>query len=87
MVVYAVGGPQHGPAAFQAGVELLAAGGLFHLVGLYERNGENQLGANLPLNGSSMMGKRLIGGCIWSEVDMPAASARALELLASGQVG
>jgi len=59
------------PSAFEAGIDLLATGGLFHLVGLYER-------APLPLSGSKMMGKRLVAGCVWSEVDMPAASARAL---------
>jgi threonine dehydrogenase-like Zn-dependent dehydrogenase len=73
IVAYAVGGPA-GPRAFEQGVEMLASGGLIHLIGLYED-------APLPLNSGMIQGKRLIGGYYNQSVDAR-ISARALYLLA-----
>jgi L-iditol 2-dehydrogenase len=77
IVAYAVGGPA-GPRAFEQGVEMLASGGLIHLIGLYED-------APLPLNSGMIQGKRLIGGYYNQTVDAH-ISARALHLLGVGAI-
>jgi threonine dehydrogenase-like Zn-dependent dehydrogenase len=77
IVVYAVGGPA-GPRAFEQAQDLLAAGGLVHLVGLYEDQ-------PLPLYSSKIQGRRLLGGYYGRGVDA-AAARRAMELLGSGAI-
>ena len=76
-VAYAVGGPA-GPRAFQQGIDMLAAGGLIHLIGLYEDG-------PLPLTSGAVQGKRMIGGYYRQTVDSR-ISSRALHLLESGAI-
>jgi len=77
IVVYAVGGPG-GPAAFDQGMDMLADGGLMHLIGLYEDQ-------PLPLNSRKIQRRRLIGG--YYRVHAGARQARrAMELLDSGSI-
>ena len=75
IVVYAVGGPA-GPKAFDQGLDMLAVGGLLHLIGLYE----DQL---LPLTSGKIQRRRLLGGYYGQGI--PAGvSLRAIQLLGSG---
>ena len=77
VVVYAVGGAGGGTAFAQA-LDMLAVGGLLHLVGLYEPE-------PLPLPSSKIQGRRLLGGYYGRGND--AWTARAgIELLASGAI-
>lgn len=77
IVVYAVGGPA-GPAAFEQGLDMLALGGLVHLIGLYE---------DLPLTlpSDKIQGRRLLGGYYRTRAGAK-QSRRAMELLASGAI-
>jgi L-iditol 2-dehydrogenase len=77
IVVYAVGGPA-GPKAFDQGLDMLAVGGLLHLIGLYEDE-------PLPLTSSKIQQRRLLGG-YYGQIIGAGASWRALELLASGVI-
>jgi L-iditol 2-dehydrogenase len=76
-VAYAVGGPA-GPKAFDQGLEMLASGGLMHLIGLYEDG-------PLPLSSSKIQGKRLIGGYV-GETVTARTSRLAIDLLATGAI-
>ena len=78
IVVYAVGGPA-GPKAFDQGLDMLAVGGLLHLIGLYEDQ-------PLPLSSGKIQRRRLLGGYYRQIVD-PGCARRAMELLASGAIG
>ena len=75
IVVYAVGGPG-GPEAFNQGLEMLAVGGLLHLIGLYED-------APLPLWSGKIQRRRILGGYYGQTVGA-GISRRAMELLGSG---
>ena len=77
IVVYAVGGPA-GPKAFDQGLDMIAVGGLFHLIGLYED-------APLPLSSGKIQRRRLLGGYYGQTIgaDM---SRRAMELLGTGVI-
>ncbi len=77
IVVYAVGGPA-GPKAFDQGLDMLAVGGLLHLIGLYEDQ-------PLPLSSVKIQRRRLLGGYYGQIVD-PGCARRAMELLASGAI-
>ena len=77
IVVYAVGGPA-GPKAFDQGLDMLAVGGLLHLIGLYEDQ-------PLPLSSGKIQRRRLLGGYYRQIVD-PGCARRAMELLASGAI-
>ena len=77
IVVYAVGGPA-GPQAFEQAQEMLAVGGLLHLVGLYEDQ-------PLPLYSGKIQGRRLLGG-YYGLSKGAAQTRRALDLVASGAV-
>ena len=77
VVVYAVGG-RAGLDAFAQAPQMVARGGLLHVVGLYED-------APLPLSSRLIQRKRLIGG-ILPDSDRYKASERALRLLADGQI-
>ena len=77
IVVYAVGGPA-GPKAFDQGLDMLAVGGLLHLIGLYEDQ-------PLPLSSAKIQRRRLLGGYYRQIVD-PGCARRAMELLASGAI-
>lgn len=77
VVAYAVGG-KAGPRAFEQGLDMLAPGGLIHLIGLYE-------GVPLPLHSGKIQGKRLIGGYYRQAVNSR-ISRRALDLLGSGAI-
>jgi L-iditol 2-dehydrogenase len=75
IVVYAVGGPA-GPKAFDQGLDMLAVGGLLHLIGLYEDQ-------PLPLTSGKIQRRRLLGGYYGQGI--PAGvSLRAIQLLGSG---
>ena len=78
VVVYAVGGPA-GPAAFGQGLDMLALGGLIHLIGLYEDQ-------PLSLPSDKIQGRRLLGGYFRTRASAR-QSRRAMELLASGAIG
>ena len=77
IVVYAVGGPA-GPKAFDQGLDMLATGGLLHLIGLYED-------APLPLSSGEIQRRRLLGGYYGQSVGL-GQSQRALSLLARGTI-
>ena len=77
IVVYAVGGPA-GPKAFDQGLDMLATGGLLHLIGLYED-------APLPLSSGKIQRRRLLGGYYGQSVGV-GQSQRALDLLAQGAI-
>ena len=77
IVVYAVGGPA-GPKAFDQGLDMLSAGGLLHLIGLYEDQ-------PLPLSSGKIQGRRLLGGYYRQSVN-PGYARRAMELLASDAI-
>ncbi|MCZ6677784.1 MAG: zinc-binding dehydrogenase [Candidatus Poribacteria bacterium] len=77
IVVYAVGGPA-GPKAFDQALDMLAVGGLLHLIGLYED-------APLPLWSGKIQRRRLLGGYYGQTVGA-SASRRAMELLGSGVI-
>lgn len=77
VVVYAVGGPA-GPAAFEQGLDMLALGGLIHLIGLYEDQ-------PLALSSEKVQGRRLLGGYFRTQAGAR-QSRRAMELLASGAI-
>ena len=76
-VVYAVGGPA-GPKAFDQGLDMLAVGGLLHLIGLYEDQ-------PLPLSSGKIQRRRLLGG-YYRQIVNPGCARRAMELLASGAI-
>ena len=75
IVVYAVGGPA-GPKAFDQGLDMLAIGGLLHLIGLYEDQ-------PLPLTSGKIQRRRLLGG-YYGQVIPSGVSLRAMQLLGSG---
>lgn len=77
IVVDCVGG-RAGVSSFAQAQEMLAPGGLLHLIGLYHEQ-------PLPLDASRMMGKRLLGGYPpdTSRVEMGAV---AMEAMAAGEV-
>jgi threonine dehydrogenase-like Zn-dependent dehydrogenase len=77
VVVYAVGG-RDGLDAFAQAQQMVARGGLIHVVGKYED-------APLPLSSSHIQQKRLIGGTL-PDSDRQQASERALGLLADGHI-
>ena len=77
VVVYAVGG-RAGLDAFAQAPQMVARGGLLHVVGLYED-------APLPLSSSHIQRKRLIGGTL-PDSDRHKASERALGLLTDGKI-
>ena len=77
IVVYAVGGPA-GPAAFGQGLDMLAIGGLIHLIGLYEDE-------PLSLPSNKIQGRKLLGGYFRTRAGA-SQSRRATELLASGAI-
>ena len=77
VVVYAVGGPS-GPAAFEQGLDMLALGGLIHLIGLYEDQ-------PLSLSSEKIQGRKLLGGYFRTRAGAR-QSRRAMELLASGAI-
>lgn len=74
IVVYAVGGPG-GPDAFDQGLDMLAVGGLLHLIGLYED-------APLPLWSGKIQRRQILGGYYGQTVGA-GISRRAMELLGS----
>ena len=77
IVVYAVGGPA-GPAAFGQGLDMLALGGLMHLIGLYEDQ-------PLSLPSNKIQGRKILGG-YYRTCAGARQSRRAMELLASGAI-
>ncbi len=77
VVVYAVGGPA-GPAPFGQGLDMLALGGLIHLIGLYEDQ-------PLSLPSDKIQGRKLLGGYFRTQAGA-SQSRRAMELLASGAI-
>ncbi len=77
IVVYAVGGPA-GPAAFGQGLDMLAIGGLIHLIGLYEDQ-------PLSLPSNKIQGRKLLGGYFRTHAGARQAR-RAMALLASGAI-
>lgn len=77
IVVYAVGGPA-GPAAFEQGLDMLALGGLIHLIGLYEDQ-------PLSLPSDKIQGRKLLGGYFRTRAGAR-QSRRAMGLLASGAI-
>ncbi|MBM4438131.1 MAG: zinc-binding dehydrogenase [Actinobacteria bacterium] len=77
IVAYAVGGPA-GPKAFQQAQDMVATGGLLHLIGLYE----NQA---LPLDSGKIQRRRLLGG-YYGRATGAGEARRALELIASGAI-
>ena len=77
IVIYAVGGPA-GPAAFGQGLDMLAIGGLMHLIGLYEDQ-------PLSLPSNKIQGRKILGGYYRTHAGAR-QSRRAMELLASGTI-
>ena len=77
IVIYAVGGPA-GPAAFGQGLDMLAIGGLMHLIGLYEDQ-------PLSLPSNKIQGRKILGGYYRTRAGAR-QSRRAMELLASGAI-
>ena len=75
IIVYAVGGPR-GPEAFNQALDMLAVGGLLHLIGLYED-------APLPLWSGKIQRRQILGGYYGQTVGA-GISHRAMELLGSG---
>jgi threonine dehydrogenase-like Zn-dependent dehydrogenase len=76
IVVDCVGG-RAGVQSFKQAQEMLAAGGLLHLIGLYH-------GEPLPLDASKMMGKRLLGSYPPS-TDRNVIGPEAMAALAAGE--
>ena len=77
IVIYAVGG-REGAKAFLQALDMLAVGGLLHLIGLCEPE-------PLPLPSTKIQGRRLLGGYYGRAND--AWTARTgMELLASGAI-
>ncbi len=77
VVVYAVGGAA-GATAFAQALDMLAVGGLLHLVGLHEPD-------PLPLPSTKIQGRRLLGGYYRRGNDAWTARA-AMDLLVSGAI-
>jgi threonine dehydrogenase-like Zn-dependent dehydrogenase len=77
IVIDCVGG-RAGLNSFKQAQEMLAAGGLLQLIGLYH-------GEPLPLDASKFMGKRLLGGYPPS-TDRNVIGPQAMDALASGEV-
>ncbi len=77
VVVYAVGGPA-GPNAFDQSLEMLASGGLLHLIGRYEDEA-------VPLWTHKFAGKRMFEGYFVRSKGM-AEARRGMDLLASGTI-
>lgn len=77
VVVEAVGG-RAGARAFAQAQDMVRAGGLLQVLGLYEEE-------PLPLDSGKIQGRRLIGGYLDSN-KRPVGSERALELLATGGI-
>ena len=77
IVVYAVGGPA-GPKAFDQSLDMLARGGLLHLVGRYED-------APLPFWSHKFAGKRMFEGYYTRSKGM-AEAKRGMDLLATGTI-
>ena len=77
IVIDCVGG-RAGVQSFKQAQEMLAAGGLLQLIGLYH-------GEPLPLDASKMMGKRLIGSYPPS-TDRNVIGPQAMEALSKGEV-
>ena len=74
IVVYAVGGPA-GISVFDQGLDMLAVGGLLHLIGLYED-------APLPLSSGKIQRRKILGGYYGQSIGSGAAF-RAMKLLQS----
>ena len=72
IVVYAVGGPA-GISVFDQGLDMLAVGGLLHLIGLYED-------APLPLSSGKIQRRKIIGGYYGQSIGSGTAF-RAMKLL------
>lgn len=77
IVVYAVGGPA-GVKAFDQGLDMLAVGGLLHLIGLYED-------APLPLMSGKIQRRKILGGYYGQGIGSGTAR-RAMELLQAGVI-
>lgn len=77
IVVYAVGGPA-GPKAFDQSLDMLARGGLLHLVGRYED-------APLPFWSHKFAGKRMFEG-YYPRTKRMAEAKRGMDLLATGTI-
>lgn len=77
VVVYAVGGPA-GPTAFEQGLDMLAVGGLMHLIGLYEDQ-------PLPLLSGKIQRRKLVGG-YFGQVAGIHQARKAMELLVEGRI-
>ena len=77
IVVYAVGGPA-GISVFDQGLDMLAVGGLLHLIGLYED-------APLPLASGKIQRRKILGGYYGQGVGSGTAF-RAMKLLQSGVI-
>ena len=77
IVVYAVGGPA-GPKAFDQSLDMLARGGLLHLVGRYED-------APLPFWSHKFAGKRMFEGYFVRSKGM-AEAKRGMDLMATGAI-
>ena len=77
IVVYAVGGPA-GPKAFDQSLEMLAGGGLLHLIGRYEDEA-------LPFWTHKFAGKRMFEG-YFAQAKGMAEARRGMDLLATGVV-
>ena len=76
-VVYAVGGPA-GLMVFDQGLDMLAPGGLLHLIGLYED-------APLPLSSGKIQRRKIIGGYYGESIGSGTAH-RAMQLLRKGVI-
>jgi len=74
IVVYAVGGPP-GISVFDQGLDMLAVGGLLHLIGLYED-------APLPLSSGKIQRRKILGGYYGQSIGSGTAF-RAMKLLQS----
>ena len=72
IVVYAVGGPA-GISVFDQGLDMLAVGGLLHLIGLYED-------APLPLSSGKIQRRKILGGYYGQSIGSGTAF-RAMKLL------
>ena len=77
IVVYAVGGPA-GVKVFDQGLEMLAVGGLLHLIGLYEDE-------PLPLFSGKIQRRKIIGGYYGQGIGSGTAR-RAMQLLQAGSI-
>ncbi len=77
VVVEAVGG-RAGAQAFLQAQDMVSAGGLLQVLGLYE-------GEPLPLDSSKIQGKRLVGGYL-NRMRRPQGSDLAIQLLMEGRI-